>query len=295
MNTDIYAKVTDQIISLLEKGTAPWRSPYLVTNGLPRNFSSGNYYQGINVFLLGCLNFPSPWFLTFLQAKELGGHVKKGETGHLVIKCGSYQKETENSLPGGDATETRRFLKGYTVFNACQIEGIEFPEAKHPERTTTEIIESVEAIVRNMPNPPVIHEGRKGFPCYLKSSDTVEMPTRSSFRSDPEFFQCVYHELCHASGHLSRLARRTLVDNQGISATGEARKVYSEEELVAEMGAAYLSAITGIVTDGHDNSAAYLQGWLSVLKVSDHKTWIVRAASEAQKAAAYILGASPSE
>ncbi len=171
MNSDIYTKVTDQIITQLEKGVAPWRSPFLATAGLPRNFATGQTYQGVNVFLLGSLNFPSPWFLTFLQARELGGHVRKGEQGHMVIKCGTYQKEADDPQGGDALTESRRFLKSYTVFNSCQIEGIAFPEIQHPERTKTGVLESAEAIIREMPNPPAMHEGRKPFPCYLKTTD----------------------------------------------------------------------------------------------------------------------------
>jgi antirestriction protein ArdC len=194
---DIYSKVTDQIISQLEKGVAPWRSPCLASAGLPRNFATGNFYQGANIFLLGMLRFQSPYFLTFLQAKQLGGHIRKGETGHLVIKCGTYEKEKENPQAGDEPTEKRRYLKGYTVFNACQIEGIEFPEEKHPERTHTEILEAAEAILKGMPNPPAIHEGRKPVPCYLKVADEVHMPNRATFRSDVDFFAALYHELTH--------------------------------------------------------------------------------------------------
>jgi antirestriction protein ArdC len=99
--------------------------------GFPRNFSTGKAYRGINVFLLGSLRFTSPYFLTFIQAKELGGHVRKGEKGSLVVKYGTYSKhEEETAADGEGAGEMRRFLKAYTVFHASQIEGIEFPQAE---------------------------------------------------------------------------------------------------------------------------------------------------------------------
>lgn len=292
MNPDIYTKVTQKIIDQLEKGVTPWRSPYLASAGLPRNFTTGNCYQGINVFLLSLAGYSSPFFLTFLQAKELGGHVKKGEQGHLVIKCGTWTKDKQSSAPGEDLTETRRFLKGYTVFNASQIEGIAFPQIIHPERTCTEVIESAEAIVRSMPCPPAISEGTAHLPNYNKRTDCVSMPARAVFRSDAEFYETLFHELVHSTGHESRLNRRTLIENSGIHATGDARKIYSEEELVAEMGAAFLSVHAGITFDEHENSAAYVKSWLSVLKASDHKGWIIRAAAEAQKAVNFILGLS---
>jgi antirestriction protein ArdC len=293
MNQDIYTRVTELVINQLEKGVAPWRSPYLASAGLPRNFSSQKCYQGINIFLLGLARFSSPYFLTFLQAKELGGHVKKGEHGQLVVKYGTYTKDKEDAPLGEEAAEKRRFLKGYTVFNSSQIEGIEFPEIKHPERTMTEIIDSAEAVIRGMPAPPTISEGTSQFPCYRKHSDTVALPLRAAFSSDREFYLTTFHELVHSTGHASRLNRRTLVENEGIGAMGEARKVYSEEELVAEMGSAFLAAHAGIADDGHENSAAYLSGWLSVLRVSSNRTWLVKAASEAQKAVNYILGTVP--
>lgn len=293
MNPDIYTQVTNIIITQLEKGVAPWRSPYLASAGLPRNFSSGNCYQGINVFLLALAGYSSPYFLTFLQAKELGGHVRRGEHGHLVIKCGTWTKDKENPAPDEDPTETRRFLKGYTVFNTAQIEGITFPEIIHPARTTTEVIESAEGIIRGMPCPPLISERTTSIPSYNRHTDSIAMPARAAFRSDAEFFCALYHEAVHSTGHESRLSRRTLLENKGSYATGDTRKIYSEEELVAEMGAAFLSAHAGIADDDHENSAAYLQGWLSVLKVTSNRTWLVKAASEAQKAANYILGTVP--
>jgi antirestriction protein ArdC len=140
-----------------------------------------------------------------------------------------------------------------------------------------------------MPLPPIIHEGRKANPHYIPSLDTVEMPSRETFRAEWRFFKTLFHELAHSTGHEKRLNRKTLTENRGIFSVGESKKVYCQEELVAEMTAAFLSAHAGIVEDGFENSAAYLKGWLDVLKVSDHKTWLVKAASDAQRAADYIL------
>jgi len=117
------------------------------------------------------------------------------------------------------------------------------------------------------------------------------MPSRETFRAEWRFYKTMFHELGHGAGHQSRLARKSLLENRGMAATGEAAKTYGVEELVAEMTAAYLGAAAGIIEDDFDNSAAYLKGWMDVLKVSDHKKWLVQAASEAQKASDYILGA----
>jgi len=148
-------------------------------------------------------------------------------------------------------------------------------------------------IAAEMPRPMVVHEGRKSFPHYVPELDTVEMPSRETFRAEWRFYKTLFHELAHATGHETRLNRQSLTENRGRYAVGEERKTYCLEELVAEMAAAFLGAAAGIVEDDFENSAAYLHGWLEVLKVKDHKTWLVKAASEAQRAANYILGVPP--
>jgi antirestriction protein ArdC len=295
MKTDIYEQVTTRIITQLEQGVVPWKSPYFSKVGFPRNFSTGKAYQGINVFLLGSLRFTSPYFLTFIQAKELGGNVRKGEHGSLVVKYGTYTKEDEQAAAGEDA-ETRRFLKAYTVFHASQIEGIEFPQAENlPELSLTEKTARAREIVAAMPSAPAIHEG-KAVPCYRPKTDSVHMPERGFFHSEEAYYSTLFHELAHSTGHASRLARKSLLENKGIDSVGDtARKIYAEEELVAEMGASFLNAHAGIAEEELSNSAAYLQSWIDALKSKDAKSWIIRAASLAQKAANFILNIQPEE
>ena len=115
MKTDVYQLVTDRIIDLLEQGQVPWQSPYFSKVGYPKNFATGKAYRGINVFLLGSLCYTSPWFLTYIQAREPGGHVRKGEHGSLVIKYGTYLKEREADDEGEPTEETKLFLKAYTL------------------------------------------------------------------------------------------------------------------------------------------------------------------------------------
>lgn len=288
---DIYQQVTDRIIAQLEQGVVPWKSPYFSKTGFPRNFTSGKAYQGINVFLLGSLRFTSPYFVTFLQAKDLGGHVRKGEKGHLVIKYGTFTKHDEDAAAHEDDTgETRRFLKAYTVFNASQIEGIEFPKPEFmPELAVTDQTAKAREIIGGMPQAPAIHSG-SSVPCYRRSNDTVYMPEGGYFESEQAYYSTLFHELAHSTGHASRLARKSLLDNQGINADGDtARKIYAEEELVAEMGASFLNAHAGIIESEINNSSAYLQSWINALKSKDAKSWIIRAASQAQKAADFIL------
>ena len=288
---DIYEVVTNQILASIEQGVVPWQSPSIARVGYPRNFLTKKPYSGINVFLLGVQEFQSPHFLTFRQALELGGNVRKGEKGFHIVKVGIWNKPEDTSE---EKTEERRFLRLYTVFNACQIDGISFPEPPKCEAFTVTVqTANARRIVAEMPQRPVIHEGRKSYPHYLPEDDMVEMPSRESFRSEWRFYKTLFHELAHATGHEKRLDRPSLTENRGRYAVGEDRKTYCLEELVAEMTAAFVGASVGMVEEGFENNAAYLQGWLSMLKVKDNRTWLVKAASEAQKAADFILGAKP--
>ncbi|RYD24681.1 MAG: DUF1738 domain-containing protein, partial [Verrucomicrobiaceae bacterium] len=289
-----YEEITLRVIALLESGVTPWSPRCLCRGGLPRNYATGREYRGVNVFLLGSAGFTSPDFMTFIQAKELGGHVRKGEKGFMVVKCGTYSKTEETAAGESGAAEgeaeTRRYLKAYTVFHASQIEGIDFPPTViPPELPLTERTARARGIVAGMPNPPEIRTGG-AVPSYWPSVDCVRMPERGFFRDEEEWFATLYHELTHATGAACRLARKSLLENKGFEADGpEDRRVYAEEELVAEMGSAFLCARAGIRRDGLPNSAAYLQGWIKALKSKDAKGWIIRAASQAQRAADYIL------
>lgn len=297
MNPDIYTRVTDLIIERLEKGVVPWQSPYFSKVGFPTNFTSGKPYRGINVLLLALRRYTSPYFLTYLQAQELGGQVRKGEKGCLVVKYGTFTKADEQDTSDSETVRKRGYLKSYTVFHASQIEGISFPDAATVrEFSENAACDRARAIVAGMPKAPAFHEG-SAIPCYRPSSDSVHMPERGFFVGEVAYYSTLFHELAHSTGHESRLARTCLMNNAGIDATGEARKIYAEEELVAEMGAAFLCAHAGILEPEVQNSAAYLQGWINALKSSDAKGWIIRAASQAQKAADFVLntleGAQP--
>jgi antirestriction protein ArdC len=293
MSRDIYAEATDRIIEQLEQGVVPWQSPYFSEVGFPKNFASGKRYQGINVFLLASLRYTSPYFLTYKQAQALGGQVRKGEHGAFVIKYGTYTKEGEGAASAEASEEQRRYLKAYTVFHSSQIDGISFPEPEAlPELTATAACDRARELVAGMPNPPKFAEGT-AVPCYRRRTDSVHMPERGFFSSEEAYYSTLFHELAHSTGHESRLSRKSLLKNKGIEAEGEARKVYAEEELVAEMGASFLNAHAGIIETEIQNSASYLQGWIDALKSKDAKGWIIRAASQAQKAADYILNIQP--
>jgi antirestriction protein ArdC len=277
---DIYQTVTDRMISALESGTAPWQSPYLGAYGLPQNFVTRKTYRGINVWLLAMAGYASPFWLTYRQAQELGGNVRKGEHGSFVVKYGTFEAEDGES----GEVENRMYLKGYTVFNACQIEGIEFPQ---PEirPMAADVCAEARMIVVGMPKKPTIKHGTTTA-FYQPATDTVSMPDMENMASPEAYFSTLFHELAHSTGAACRLNRKSLVENMGMHAS---RQVYGEEELVAEMSAAFLNAHAGIFEKQSENSAAYIAGWLKVLKGADAKTWVIRAASQAQKAADFIL------
>jgi antirestriction protein ArdC len=291
---DPYQRVTDLIIEHLERGTVPWRCPWQKSVGIPRNFHTGRSYNGINVLLLGLSHHASPWWLTYQQALQRGGQVRKSEHGSGVIKvgnCKAQQAETPaspepvDSSPGDSQGKGRRFLREYTVFNATQIDGIEFPPLSSPHaRNQDERIEAAEMIVAEMPDRPSIHEGARTTACYRLTTDTVQMPAYGSFESAETYYHTLFHELIHSTGHPNRLNRESLIKHDGFGG-----KVYSQEELVAEMGAAFLGLEADIVSDTHEQSAAYLQSWLSVLRVKENKRWMINAASQATKAADFIL------
>lgn len=285
---DPYQTVTDIIIEHLERGTVPWRCPWQREVGIPRNFHSGKTYKGINVLLLGMRHMPSPHWLTFRQALELGGHVRKGERGAHVIKVGESQRskdEQEHASESDEPQRKRLFLREYTVFNATQIEGIEFPPALNiPLLSPHERIQAAEQIIAEMQLPPVIEEGKTTRACYRMATDTIQMPAFATFESAEAYYLTLYHEMVHCTGSPRRLNRESLIKHDGFGG-----KVYSLEELVAEMGAAFLGMETHLVRDAHEQSAAYLQSWLDVLRVKEHKRWIINAASHASKAADFIL------
>jgi antirestriction protein ArdC len=281
---DPYQAVTDMILEHLEKGTVPWRCPWSREVGRPSNFHTGKPYRGINSLLLGWRHCGSPWWMTYRQALERGGHVRKGERGATVVKYGTF--DAEQPAEEESAKRKRGYLRSFTVFNATQIEGIAFPATDLQKPLAShERVERAEAIVRGMPNPPAIFEKDFALAFYSPARDIVTMPLLGRFESAEAYYATLFHELSHASGHASRLNRESLLKHDEFGGPE-----YSREELVAEMGAAFLGMEADIVLDRHEQSAAYLTGWLTVLKAKENRRWIVTAAGLAAKAADYILG-----
>lgn len=284
---DPYKLVTDTIIEQLEKGVVPWRRPWRRDVGKPRNFTTGQEYHGINVILLNCRRFASPYWMTWNQIKMRSGSVLKGEKASLVVKYGTFKKKVR----GEDGTDEKKkgyYLKGYRVFNALQTKDVDFPAVPSVPQAAPDIrLARAEEIVRMMPAPPRIQVGVTTQASYLRATDLVDMPATGDFDTLEAFYGTLFHELIHATGHDSRLHRKSLVEHDGFGG-----KVYSEEELVAEMGAAFLASDADIVRDDHEQSAAYLKSWIKALGKEDHRRWIVRAANQAGKAADFILGRS---
>lgn len=271
---DSYQVITDRIIAALEAGTAPWRMSW-VGGGNLANLATGRGYQGFaNRLLLGCAGFGSPYWVSYKQARDLGGQVRRGEKGTPVAFWKIFEKE-ENGLKTGEKIP---FLRHYHVFNVEQCDGLTAPSADAPTFEHNPI-DAAESIAQTMPNRPII--SHKGFqPCYSPAADEVKMPGVKYFKTIEGYYATLFHELAHSTGHKSRLDRPL----GGRFGDGK----YSREELVAEMTAAYLCGQAGIIDDTLDNSASYIKSWLAALR-NDNRL-LITAAGQAQKAADYILG-----
>ncbi|MFI5107530.1 MAG: ArdC family protein [Terriglobales bacterium] len=277
----VYEVITQRIIQQLESGTAPWHKPWKARGrgALPRNLITGHEYRGINLWVLMSCGCNSPYWLTFRQARELGGHVRQGETGFPVVywKFGTREIQDRDEI-----IEKKSVLcRYYTVFNLEQCEGITSPE-KYPEPTPDlDPIEACANIVDGWATKPSIQHGGDRA-SYHKLQDCIRMPMMADFDHGAAYYSTLFHELTHSTGHPSRLNRSTLMDAESFGDEN-----YSREELIAELGAAFLCGITGIENKTINNSSSYLQSWLQVLR-SDSRLVLV-AAGQAQKAVDLIL------
>lgn len=284
----VYEIITERITSMLEKGVVPWRRPWRGGES-PRNIMSMKPYRGINVFMLSCSGYASPYWMTYKQALSVGGQVRRGEKGCPVIYWNVLEKEDVKN--GKKVKRKIPFLRYYTVFNLEQIDGLESvkriaSKIKPVEHVEFNPIEVCDALVGAVPNPPDI-EHRGGRACYAPLIDKISMPAPEAFESPEEYYSTLFHELGHATGHEDRLNRDGLANGKFGSHS------YSKEELVAEFTAAFLCGESGIDTATIENSAAYLGNWLK--KLSENPRWLVDAAGKAQKAADYLLDRKPPE
>ena len=288
---DLYQHVTDRILEDLERGVRPWLKPWSMSKVggsiLPRRHN-GIPYQGINVLLLWseamARGYTATTWMTYRQALELGAHVRKGESGTLVVFADRLTR-TEDGDDGESVERSIPYLKSYTVFNVEQIEGLPpqyqpqtaAPASAEIRRTQAEsFIAATRAIIR--------FGGDRAY--YAPAFDVIQLPPPPAFRDMEGYYGTVLHELTHWTGHASRCARELNGHRFGSEA-------YAFEELVAELGSAFLCAELGITPEVRDDHAAYLASWLTVLK--QDKRAIFAAASQAQRAADYVRGLQPME
>jgi len=293
MTTDVYNRVTDKIIAELEKGERPWLKPWnaehaagkitrpLRHNGLP--------YSGINVLMLWAeaveKGYNAPLWMTFKQAQELGGHVRKGEHGSLVVYANTITKTEQDETTGEDVEHHIPFMKGYTVFNIEQIDGLPahyYATAQAPQLDTAQRLDHAEQFFRNT-GATIKHGGNRAF--YTIATDAVQMPPFEFFKDRESYYATLSHECTHWTRHSSRLDR-----DFGRKKWGD--EGYAMEELVAELGSAFLSADLGLRPEVMEDHAAYIGSWLKVLK--EDKRAIFSAAAHAQRAAEFLHKLQPS-
>lgn len=271
---DIYQEVTDRIIQSLEAGAPAWLKPWKnnEANDLPHNATTGRHYNGVNVLLLWsesmARGFAGNGWMTYKQAQAVGAQVRKGERGSKVVFWRMRDVvDKETSQPAQIPMASM-----FTVFNTAQIDGLAEPAQPAP---TPVGFEAAQAVV-DQTGAQIIHGGN--MPCYSRGPDVVRMPNREQFNTPSDYYATILHELTHWTAHESRLNRQL-----GKRFGDEA---YAAEELIAEMGAAFLCAALGV--PGKLQHEGYLAHWLRVLKAD--KRAIFTAASQAQKAANLVLG-----
>lgn len=289
MTKDGYAEITAKVVEALERGVVPWQRPWRHVTGAgigSANLRSKRPYRGINVLLLAIAEaangYERPWWVTFKQAKELGGSVRRGEKGTSIYFFKPIVVEDEET----GKKKTIPLLRSFTVFNVDQCDGLEakVPAPVETETTRVERIDQAERIVAGFlaAGGPSYSERPSDRAYYSPGADAVVVPERDQFVNGETFYSTVFHELAHSTGHKSRLDREELGGSFG-------SKPYAREELVAELGASFLRGEAGINGEAElDQSAAYIASWLKSL--ADDPKLVVWAAGRAQKAADLILG-----
>ena len=299
MSNAVYQVITDKLIELLEQGVIPWRRPWAAG---PASVSYRGYpYRGINTMMLSAMasfyGLRGAW-ITYKQATKLGGKVKKGAKSVPVIywkwiepKAGSGANSGTGSSPilasnGRKGKSKIPLCRYYRVFSICQVEGLEDPswlsKGREEAEEAIEPIEQAERIWEAYPErPELAHGGDAAY--YAPMLDKICMPDRVLFESAELYYLTLFHEMTHSTGHHARLKR---FDDQDVAAFGS--ESYSKEELVAEIGAAFLAAEAGLQAQGLlEHSASYLSSWIRVLK--EQPRMVVMAGAQAQRACDLVL------
>jgi antirestriction protein ArdC len=273
--------ITERILDALNRGIIPWKRPW---EALEVMSVDGRPYRGINRLLLSWAGFSDSRFITFRKCAELGGSIRKGEHGFPVVlwnsrKVNVHQKDDK----GNEITVAKQipFMRYYYVFNVEQCENI-LGKLKPLSLPTSDFhpIDAAQRVVEDYTNrPKIMHGGNEAY--YSPMTDTVRLPSPKSFHNPEDYYAAAFHELVHSTGHETRLSR----DTKNVFGSED----YSKEELIAEIGSAFLCAEAHIDSPELDkNTIAYIQSWIQVLK--NDPNIVIRAAGKAQKAADYILG-----
>lgn len=279
----VYDILTKHIISLLEKGTVPWKQPWSQKEP-PQNLLNRVPYKGFNMMFLSAFNFERNLFLTYRQIKELAVSIEKGAKALPIIfwKWPEPAKNPDGSIVEPDPDKpVRPILRFYSVFNISQIKNL--PERLIPPLDVRENdpIVSCHQIVESMPDRPTIQfDDQEAY--YNPAKDLINVPDIKFFESSESYYATLFHELIHSTGHEKRLDRK-----EGMKNISFGSDKYCTEELIAEIGACFLEAKAGISDRDFQNNAAYINGWLQRLKQDSR--FIVFASSQAQKAADFIL------
>ncbi|MDI1226183.1 MAG: zincin-like metallopeptidase domain-containing protein [bacterium] len=282
---DVYARVTDRIIADLEKGVRTWLKPWSVSHTAGKISRplrhNGTPYRGMNILLLWGeaidKGYAAPIWMTFKQAQELGGNVKKGEKSALVVYANTLTR-TETNEQGEDTEKEIPFMKGYNVFNVEQVENLPAHYYAQPIQplSIAERIENADSFMKAT-GAAISHGGNRAF--YAPGRDIIQLPPFEAFKDKESYYATALHELTHWTSHKTRLDRSFNAKRFGDNG-------YAREELVAELGAAFLSADLGITPEIREDHAAYLAHWLKALKEDSRA--IFSAAAHAQRAADFL-------
>lgn len=292
---DVYQDVTSRIIEQLEHGVRPWLKPWSADNlggkvVLPLRFN-GEPYRGINVLMLWgaamAHGYPCPVWMTYRQAQEIGGQVRKGEKSSVVVHAGTFTREQENTKTGETKEVEGRYLKQYSVFNVDQIDGLPPHYYHRPEAPALPVADRIAHAdaFAEATRARIDHGGNRAFYAH-EPADRIQMPPFEAFRDAESYYATLLHELIHwtkASTRLDRDLGRKKHGDEG----------YAREELVAEIGAAFLCAALEITPEPREDHAAYLASWLEVLR--NDKRAIFTAAAHAQRAADFLHSLQPQE
>lgn len=293
MKKDVYERITNQIVAELEQGVRPWLKPWNGEHAAGRITrplrSNGVPYRGINILMLWSeavsKGFAAPIWMTFKQALELNAHVRKGETGSLVVYASSITRSETDPGTGEENERDIPFMKGYTVFNVEQIEGLpaQYYAPATPQLDPVQRIAGAESFFAST-GAGISHGGNRAF--YSPAYDRIQMPPFEAFRDAQSYYATLAHETTHWTRHESRLNREF-----GRKRWGD--EGYAMEELVAELGAAFLSSDLDLTPEVRDDHASYIASWIKVLK--DDKRAIFTAASHAQRAADFLHALQPAQ